>query len=551
VLPPQQFALHATKAAAGTENNPVVNRGCFIQARFKYSMPDARHIRMKALGNVFLVVPMLLVCACLLSSCGGKSIQKGEAEPHESSPPAGTGSASQERANTAHAGLERWTGDLDGMVERRKIRALVVYSKSAFFYDKAQPRGISVEALRDLETVINKKFKTGSRPVIITFLPTAIEDLESALTEGRGDLIAYGIVVTAERQQRADFTAPIATGVKQIIVTGANGPKLTSLDDLGGKEVFANPFTVNYETLKGLSESFVKAGKPPINLKASDPNLTEEDLLEMANAGLIGVTAANSLRTEFWAKVYDHITPRRDLVLGSEGDLAWAMRKNSPQLKQLLDEFIRTHGAGTEFGNTVFRRYLKDTKWVKNSTSNAEMKKFQAYVEYFKKYAAQYNFDYLLLAAQGYQESMLNQDTRSHKGAIGVMQVLPQTAAGDPINIPDISTPENNIHAGAKMLRSIQDTCFKGETLDPLDKTLITFAAYNAGPARIIRLRKQAASEGLDPNKWFGNVELMVAKDVGQETVRYVANIDKYYVAYKLALEQSQRTQQAKEALKK
>jgi membrane-bound lytic murein transglycosylase MltF len=517
-----------------------------------YPMIETQHKCKHAFGSLFLLVPTLVVCSCLLTSCSGKSIQKSDSAPAASSSSKGADSESQQRGSATNAaGLERWTGDLDGMIERRKIRALVVYSKSGFFYDKGQPRGISYEALRELESIVNKKFKTGTRPVQVTFLPTAIEDMESALKEGRGDLVATGIVVTPERQQLVDFTVPIATDVKQIIVTGANGPKLTSLDDLGGKEVFANPFTVNYETLKHLSESFAKAGKPPIDLKASDPNLTEEDLLEMANAGLIGITAANTIRTSFWTQVYGHITPHPELVLSSDGVLAWAMRKNSPHLKQLLDEFVTTHGLGTSFGNTVLRRYLQDTKWVKNSTSDAEMKKFQTYVVYFKKYGAQYDFDYLLLAAQGYQESMLNQNRRSPRGAVGVMQVMPKTAAADPINIPDIRSPENNIRAGAKVLRSIQDTLFKGENVNPLDKTLITFAAYNAGITRITRLRKQAASEGLDPDKWFGNVELLVAKDVGQETVRYVANIDKYYVAYKLALEQTQRTQKAKATLKK
>jgi membrane-bound lytic murein transglycosylase MltF len=510
-------------------------------------MIDTLRIRHFTLGKVFPIFPLLFVCAWLLGRCGGKSEEKHAAEQQSSSP---ASSPSQHGGLASQAASERWSGDLDGMIKRRKIRALVVYNKSGFFYDKGQPRGISYEALRELETVVNKKFKSGSRPIQVTFLPTSIEELERALNEGRGDLIATGIVVTPERRQLLDFTIPIATDVKQVIVTGQNGPKLSSLDDLAGQEVFANPLTVNYETLKRLSESFKKAGKPEINLKASDPNLTEEDLLEMANAGLIAVTPANNLRAEFWSKVYDHTTPHPDLILSSEGELAWAMRKNSPQLKQLLDEFVKTHRVGTGFGNTVLRRYLRDTKWVKNSTTDAEMKKFRAYVEYFKKYADRYDFDYLLLTAQGYQESMLNQDRRSPRGAIGVMQVLPRTAAADPINIPDITTAENNIHAGAKVMRSIEDTYLKGENIDPLNKTLITFAAYNAGPTRITRLRKQAAKEGLDGNKWFGNLELMVAKDVGQETVQYVANIYKYYVAYKLALEQAQRTQRAKTAVK-
>jgi membrane-bound lytic murein transglycosylase MltF len=494
---------------------------------------------------------LLIVSLCFLSACGANSVKTSEGDLQKSSDGATSVGPEQRGALVNAATLDRWTGDLDGMIQRRKIRALVVYSKSAFFYDKGQPRGISYEALQALEAVVNKKFKTGALPVQITFLPTSIEDVERALTEGRGDLIAMGIVVTAERRQRVDFTEPIATDVKQIIVTRANGPKLDSMNDLAGKEVFANPFSENYRTLKDLNESLTTAGKLPMNLRASDANLTEEDLLEMTNAGLIDITVANSMRAEFWAKVYEHITLHPGLALNRGGQLAWAMRKNSPQLKQLLDDFVKTHRAGTEFGNTVLRRYLRDTKWVRNSTNNSEMKKFQDYVTYFRKYGTQYDFDYLLLAAQAYQESRLNQEMHSRRGAIGVMQVLPKTAAAHPIDIPDITTPKNNIHAGAKVLRSIQDTYFKDESLDPINRTLITFAAYNAGPTRISRLRKQAASEGFDGNKWFGNVEFMVAKEVGQETVQYVANIYKYYVAYQLAIEQSRRTQLAKEALKK
>lgn len=167
------------------------------------------------------------------------------------------------------------------------------------------------------------------------------------------------------------------------------------------------------------------------------------------------------------------------------------------------------------------------------------MKKFQAYVGYFKRYAAEYDFDYLMLVAQGYQESLLDQRRRNPSGAVGIMQVIPKIAAAPPINISNVDVAENNIHAGAKMLREIADTYFKDPKLSPLNRTLMVFASYNAGPTRIARLRNKAATESLDPNQWFGNVELVVAKDVGQETVQYVSNIFKYYVAYKLTLEES------------
>jgi membrane-bound lytic murein transglycosylase MltF len=205
---------------------------------------------------------------------------------------------------------------------------------------------------------------------------------------------------------------------------------------------------------------------------------------------------------------------------------------------QLLSESFQK--AGTMFGNVMLQRYLQNTKWVKDATSPEELRKFQEYVQYFKTYGAEYDFDYLMLVAQGYEESGLNQALKNPSGAIGIMQVIPKYAAGPPISIPNVDIAEGNIHASAKMMRNIADTYFKDDKLDPLNKTLMVFASYNAGPNRIAGLRKRASSEGLDPNRWFGNVEFAVAKEVGQETVQYVSNIYKYYVAYKLTLEESE-----------
>jgi membrane-bound lytic murein transglycosylase MltF len=434
--------------------------------------------------------------------------------------------------------FERHTGDLDDMLARRRIRALVVYSRSGFFYDKGRPKGISYEAVEEFQNFLNKKLKTGKLKVYVTFVPVRPEQLEQALTQGLGDLIATGVIVTPARQQRVAFTVPTAADVTQIIVTGPTGPSLSKLEDLSGKEIYANPLTNYYENLRRLSEAFQKSGKPPILIKAADKNLTDEDLLEMVNAGLLPATVTFSQRAQFWSKVFPQMVVHPELVLADDGQLAWVTRKDSPKLKQLLDEFIEGHRLGTSFGNTLFRRYLQNTKWVGDSTADVEMKKFQACLEFFKKYASEYDFDYIMLAAQGYQESMLDQNRKSHRGAIGIMQVIPKYAAAPPISIPNVTNANNNIHAGAKMLHDIQQRYFDDPGLDLTNKTLMTFAAYNAGPSRISRLRKIAKDEGLDPNQWFGSVELVVAKDVGQETVQYVSNIYKYYVAYKLTQEQ-------------
>ena len=428
------------------------------------------------------------------------------------------------------------------MVKRGSIRALVLYSRSGFFYVNGQPEGIYYEALQYFERFLNEKLHTRQH-VQVTFIPIRPDQLESALNEGVGDLIAYGLVVTPDREQRVAFSTPIQTDVKQIVVTRKGFGPLSSFEKLSGKKVFVNPLTTYYDNLQKVNESLQKQGKPPMLVEKADKSLIDEDLLEMVNAGILPATVTLNERADLWASVFPGIIPQPKLVVGTEGDLAFAMRKNNPQLKQLVDAFIKTHAMGTSFGNTLWRRYLQSDQWVKNPTSAAELKKFEETVEFFKKYAGQYHFDYLMIVAQGYQESMLNQAARSPGGAVGIMQVKPSTAAAAPISIHDVYTAENNIHAGVKLLNSIATDYFSDPKIDPTNRLLLTFAAYNCGPNRIAELRKEAPSRGLDPNKWFGNVELLVSKNVGPVTVQYVSNIYKYYVAYKLVVEQGQSLQ--------
>jgi membrane-bound lytic murein transglycosylase MltF len=175
------------------------------------------------------------------------------------------------------------------------------------------------------------------------------------------------------------------------------------------------------------------------------------------------------------------------------------------------------------------------------------MRKFQQMVEIFKRYAGQYRFDYLMIAAQGYQESKLDQTVRSKAGAIGVMQVLPKTARDPVIGIPDVTKVDSNIHAGVKYLRFMTDRYFDQPGVTPVNRTLFAFASYNAGPARIARLRKDAAHAGLDPDVWFGNVEQIAAKVIGRETVQYVGNIYKYYLAYRMVAEREAEVDAARQ----
>jgi membrane-bound lytic murein transglycosylase MltF len=137
---------------------------------------------------------------------------------------------------------------------------------------------------------------------------------------------------------------------------------------------------------------------------------------------------------------------------------------------------------------------------------------------------------------------------RSHVGAIGVMQVMPTTARDPSVGIPNIEDLESNIHAGIKYNRWVADNYFNDPGIERVSKALFVFASYNAGPNRIARLRQEAAKQGLDPNKWFGNVELVVQRKVGREPVQYVANIYKYYLTYRMMTEAKERSEAAKAA---
>jgi membrane-bound lytic murein transglycosylase MltF len=519
-------------------------------------------MKLQSIGVCRVTIFVLLAMLVFAVSCSKKKAASPEAQAQKPAPvnaedasivaPEDEAAARnvEHKPGTLSLPLEfaRHTGDLDEMLKQRRIRALITINPIAFFYVQGRPAGYTFEALQALERFINEKYKTGALKVEVTFIPMRPDQLEAALTEGIGDVIAQGVIITPAREDRVAFTIPIQRDVTQIVVTGKDVPVGTTFDDLAGKPIYANPATVAYDNLNRISEERQKAGKPPLTIKAADKALMGDDLVEMVNAGLIPATVSLRPRSELWAKVLPNIQPHPNMVVVSRANTAWVIRKQSPELKKVLDEFVAANREGTSFGNMLLRRYLEDTKWVKNSTNTEEMKKFVAYADFFKKYSDQYNFDYLMIAAQGYQESMLDQSKRSPTGAVGIMQVIPKYAAAPPINVKEVVTADKNIEAGVKMLRNITDAYFNDPAISQVDKTLFTFASYDAGPNRIAELRTKAAKDGLDPNKWFGNVELEVAKGIGQETVTYVNNVYKYYVAYKLTLRESTRKEQGKAA---
>jgi membrane-bound lytic murein transglycosylase MltF len=445
----------------------------------------------------------------------------------------------------------KWTGDLDEMAERRLIRALVPYSKTFYFLDGADQRGLTYELLRKFEKHINKKLRKRTLRIHLVVIPTKRDRLLPALVEGVGDIAAGNLTITPERQKLVDFSAPQLTGVEEIIVTGPGTPPIQGIDDLAGREIHVRASSSYYDSLQRLNAQFKKRGKRPMKLVLADEYLEDEDLLEMMNARLIPMIVIDNHKGKFWSQIFKDLTLHPDIKLRTDGQIAWAIRKNSPKLKEAINGFMKTHRKGTLVGNILFKRYLENTKWVRNSLNDADLKRFKEAIEFFQKYSNEYGFDWLMIAALAYQESGIDQSKRSPAGAIGVMQLLPSTAADPNVNIPDIREMENNIHAGVKYLRFMRDRYFQNERMDDLNKMLFSFASYNAGPAKVSQLRRQARKKGLDPNIWFRNVEIIAAKRIGRETVQYVSNIYKYYVAYRLILDKLELKAEVKKERRK
>jgi membrane-bound lytic murein transglycosylase MltF len=489
----------------------------------------------------------LAIAVALCLSCsrrpGETSSARGGAARLANEPPANTFEHPALEERLVH---EQWHGDLDGIAKRRILRVLVAPNKLGFYFDGSEIHGAMYEFCREFERFLNQRLHTGNLAIHLNFIPTGRDNLLPKLADGYGDLVATMMVTSSQPQYAVDFTNPLYDDAKAVIVSGP-GEQLARLEDLSAREVYYFTNTTSYENLRRLSEDLQRAGKPPIRLTPAAPDLRTEDLLEMVNAGLAPMTVAEDKVAQYWAKVLPNLKIHSQIVVAAS-PLAWAVQQNTPQLKSVVNEFIRDHKIGTVYGNTVTDKYLSRIPWVKDAIAGEDLAHFRDMVSLFHTYGEKYHFPYLLLAAQAYQESGLNQRLRSKAGAVGVMQIKPSTAAADPIDITGIEKTDRNIEAGAKYLRYMVSHYYANEPMDEITKGLFALASYNAGPDRIEKLRAQAAAEGYDPNRWFNNVEFVAAREIGAETPNYVGNVYKYYLAYKMTTEQDARRRASRSA---
>ena len=447
--------------------------------------------------------------------------------------------------------LKPWKGDFDGMLEKRRVRVLAVPSRTFFFNELGRERGYAVDIVRAIEKQLNTTLakQLGKRPLTFVIIPATREQLLTGVADGLGD-IAVNLGVTDARKQSVDFlVAQDAPLLSEVVLTGPSSPVINSVDDLAGKTVHARPSSTYHESLVALNEQFKQAGKPPVNIVAVPDALEDEDMMEMLNLGLFEAIVSNDQIANMWAAVLPKVKINKTVVL-RKGVTGWAIRKNSALLEKAIMGAYATAIQNTP-KNLADRlaRYKGRVRQLQNPTGSEDYKRYEATIVLFKKYGAQYHFDPLMLAAQGYQESLLNQDARSPVGAIGIMQLMPAT--GKELAVGDITVADPNVHAGTKYMDQLLAREFPDAKFDELNRTLFAFAAYNCGPGNMAKIRKAAATRGLDPNVWFNNVEIVTAEKIGLETTTYVRNIYKYYVSYKLMEEAHAAQQKARDAIKK
>jgi membrane-bound lytic murein transglycosylase MltF len=435
-------------------------------------------------------------------------------------------------------------GDLDEIRERRVLRALVVPSRTDFFLSGARIEGLQARLLDEYLAHLNRGVPRIDH-VRLRYLPVSFDRLLPELEAGHGDIAAALLTVTPEREARVAMVSSEAMPVDEVVVHHRDAEPVERLEDLAGREVLVLRGSSYAEHLRALNEDFDDLGLAPVRITEAESALRSEDILELVDAGVVPLTVVDDYKARLWSQVFDDLVVRPGVRVNAGGHVGWAVRQGNPQLQASLNSFLHQVKPGTTLGNVLDRRFLGQTRWIRNPTGARDRARLAQLMPLFERHGQAYGIDPLVLLALAFHESGLDASLRSPRGAVGLMQLLPSTASDPNVDIPDIWQPDNNVHAAAKYLAFLRDRYFSSDDIDPQARMAFVWAAYNAGPARVRRMRAMAEEMGLDPNRWFGHVELAAGQLVGVETVKYVADVRKYLVAYRLM----QMHEQARSAL--
>jgi ABC-type amino acid transport substrate-binding protein len=270
-------------------------------------------------------------------------------------------------------------GDLDSMIARRRIRALVPYTPTHYYIDGKKRKGVAYEYLNLLEISLNKRLCFHPSRVRVVFIPVSRAQILPMLQNGYADVAMAGISFTPDRERLVDFSIPYVSELKEIPVGGPGVFALHKLADLAGQTVFV-PKGSSYEaSLRTLSDSLKRTGHRPIQIEFIPPYLEVEDILSMVQSNLIPFTIITEDMARHWSTVLDSLTLYPTLALRKHVSIGLAFRKNSPQFKSQLDQFVRENRKGTRTGNILYNRYLIQKSPLRNAHSPKALAQLKSY----------------------------------------------------------------------------------------------------------------------------------------------------------------------------
>lgn len=419
------------------------------------------------------------------------------------------------------------TGDLNEIRDKRVLRLLTRNSAATYFLWRGKLMGFEYELAREFAK------SQGLRLDVV--VPQRGESLLGMLVEGRGDLVGAGLTPSELQERMGVYFSRPYNYASHVVVEPVADATLTGPADLAGRSVYVKQSSAYWHTLGLLRMTGV-----PLIMQAAPEHLETEGLIDLVARGVYDLTVADSHIVDIELTWRDDV--KGAFTLGDPVPLAWAVRKSNPGLLKAVNEFLDREYRGVTY-NVLYRKYFKDSKKIRRHVEfrsrNGDLSPYDGLV---KRYAEQHDFDWRLIVSQMYQESEFDPRARSFAGAVGLLQVMPRTARER--GVTKLTDPETNIRVGLEYLTWVRDR-FEDD-LPVRDRMWFTLAAYNVGQGHVRDARRLATEQGLDPDKWFDNVEqaiLLLSQPEharaaqhgycrGREPVQYVREIRSRYEAY-------------------
>lgn len=435
--------------------------------------------------------------------------------------------------------------DLAVIKKRGYITALVDNNSFSYLIYKGRPIGYEYELLR----LLAKELKVDLKIKLISGVENGIHQLNT----GVGDILAFPLTVTKERTEYVSFSRPLFNSYQVLVQRKPDNwrdLKQIEIDSqvvrdpraLIGKEVHVMKSSSFAERLRALSQ---KLGD--IHIVEDSANAETESLIKQVALGNIDYTVADHPI----AMVNSNYYPNLDVstILSTPQQIAWSVRKNSPELLNVINTWLVKIKKASTF-MVIYNRYFKSPRTsllrVNSDYSSLGGNKISRYDELIKSGAQKLGWDWRLLAAIIYRESKFVSNDESWAGARGLMQLMPETARRFGAANPD--DPRQSIRAGVNYLRHL-DKFWEKKVADPDERLKFVLASYNAGLSHIMDARKLARKHGKDPAVW-NDVEFYLLKKSDrafyrdpvvtagyckcEEPVNYVKNVLQTFDEYKL-----------------